>query len=125
MLAILRVTTKRVTLAALLDKVSMKPYRIDEESSANSDVVDLHYDLFEADASPQGIQAVADRFKKKEDDLRLLVDSNSTLLLDLGVSIYEHEYSKNFDFSIDLLRILSVHDISLRLSLYRTAEDKS
>lgn len=124
MLAILRVTTKRAVLATLLDKVSMKPYRIDGESSSNSDVVDLHYDLLETDASSQGIQAVADRLKEKEDDLRLLSASNSRLLLDLGVGTYEDEYSKNLDFSIELMRILSVHGISLRLSLYYTAEDK-
>lgn len=123
MWAILRITTKKAMLATLLDKVSMKPYRIDGESSTNSNVVDLHYDLLEADAPSQGIQAVADRLKEREDDLRLLSTSNSTLLLDLGVSLYEDAYSKNLDFGIGLLRILSAHDISLRLSLYRTAED--
>lgn len=87
MSAILRVTTKRAVLATLLDKVSMEPYRIDGESSTNSDVVDLHYDVLEANSSSQGIQAVADRLKEQEDDLRFLVDSDSTLLLDLGVSI--------------------------------------
>jgi hypothetical protein len=122
MWAILRITTKKAMLATLLDKVSMKPYRIDGESSTNSNVVDLHYDLLEADALSQGIQAVADRLKEREDDLRLLSNSNSALLLDLGVSLYKDAYSKNLDFSIGLLRILSAHDISLRLSIYLTAE---
>jgi hypothetical protein len=123
MWAILRVATKKAMLSTLLDKVSMKPYRIDGEPSNNSNVVDLHYDLLEADASSQGIQAVEDRLKEREDDLRLLSNSNSALQLDLGVSLYEDAYSKNFDFGIGLLRILSAHDISLRLSLYRAVED--
>lgn len=123
MWAILRITTKKPMLATLLDKVSMKPYRIDGESSADSNVVELHYDLLEADVLSQGIQAVADRLEEREDDLRLLSNSNSALLLDLGVSLYENAYSKNLDFSIGFLRVLSVHDISLRLSIYRTSED--
>jgi hypothetical protein len=124
MLAILRVTTTKSMLATLLKEVSLKAYRLDEESSDAADVIDLHYDLLDTDAASQDIQELAMLLKEKENDLRLLSESNSKLLLDLGISIYEDEYSKNLDFGVDLLKILSVYGIRLRLSLYQTAQDK-
>ena len=124
MICVLRVKTQKSALPDLGKFGAMKPYRIDENVSGEPEAAYLHYSVMDEEVSfSEGVQILLSFLDANAGDIELLSKPGcNELEFDVGMSIFEAEFSKSLSLCPKLMGLLARRGIALTLSLYQTSE---
>jgi len=124
MICILRVNTQKSELLKLRKAVIIRPYRVDKDIRGLPEAAYLHYGVVKEDLYfSNGLQNIIFFLEKNANDIAFLSDLvGSELSIDIGIDIFQNEYSKNLDFNFEFMKILVKYKISVTLSLYQTSQ---
>jgi hypothetical protein len=123
MLCILRVKVRKSELSDIRKAAAMRPYRIDENVSGTPQLAYLHYDIMDQGISfSEGLRRVSSFLVRNDNDIALLSSSkDSELELDIGINLFQDDYSRNLGIDVEFMEVLVKYRISLTLSLYQTS----
>ena len=123
--SILRIKCETATKATFLDSITLKPYRVDRNTSGSA-VTSVHFDMRRKTKPPRNIEeaisSISSFIRSNKDDIRTLsLVPHIKRYIDIPVSFKQDVYAKTLAFEPEFLLLLAQNKLSLTISVYRSA----